>query len=138
MAACDHLGLHDGDFWGPGTYFLPTHYTLCVILFMMQVATHPIVEIALLKELKDPILAFFCRCCRKKPTMEIQLDDSPTAEKPGCCKCCGYGDEDSSDSSCIFLLSVINTALLKDSDVSASSSESSKETATAGESVGRM
>ena len=51
MAACDHLGLHDGDFWGPGTYFLPTHYTLCVILFMMQVATHPIVEIALLKEL---------------------------------------------------------------------------------------
>ena len=44
----------------------PLH-TVSVILFMMQVATHPIVEIALLRELKDPIKAFFCYFFRKKP-----------------------------------------------------------------------
>ena len=42
------------------------------ILLMMQVATHPIVEIALLKDLRDPFTVFLCYFCRKKSIQEVQ------------------------------------------------------------------
>ena len=42
------------------------------ILLMMQVATHPIVEIARLKDLRDPFTAFLCYFCRKKSIQEVQ------------------------------------------------------------------
>ena len=52
--------------------------TVGVLFFMMQVATHPIVEIALLKDIKDPIMDFFCFFRRKRPP-------NPRTETSSCC-----------------------------------------------------
>ena len=79
----------------------PVH-TVSVILFMMQVVTHPIVEIALLKDLRDPFTAFLCYFCGKK-----------SAKRPDVMCCChSDGGEESSCCSC-GLLSVLNAAVLK-------------------------
>ena len=56
----------------------PVH-TVTVILFMMQVATHPIVEIALLKDLRDPFTAFLCYFCGKKSIQEVSKSQTVTA-----------------------------------------------------------
>ena len=53
--------------------FIPSPvHTATTILLMMQVATHPIVEIALLKDLRDPFTVFICYFCRKKSIQEVQ------------------------------------------------------------------
>ena len=89
----------------------PVH-TVSVILFMMQVVTHPIVEIALLKDLRDPFTAFLCCFCGKK-----------SAKRPDI-MCCCHGGEESSRCAC-GLLSVLNAALLKHNSSDSATSQSS-------------
>lgn len=67
-------------------------YTVSVTLFMMQVAAHPLVEIALLKEVKNPIKAFFC-CyrCRAKVAVEDNSAAKPEMQLKFC-TCCHCWD----------------------------------------------
>ena len=48
----------------------PVH-TVATLFFMMQVATHPIVEIILLKDLREPFKTMICYWCGKKSPSNV-------------------------------------------------------------------
>ena len=97
----------------------PLH-TVSVVLFMMQVATHPIVEIALLRELKNPIKELFCYFCRKNPLTSI----STSARDAACSDiqyiCCNGDNSRCCACGCV---SVLNAAILNQYEDSVSSKE---------------
>ena len=78
----------------------------------IYIIIHLIVEIALLKDLRDPFTAFLCYFCGKK-----------SAKRPDI-MCCCHGGEESSRCAC-GLLSVLNAALLKRNTSDSATSQSS-------------
>ena len=98
----------------------PLH-TVSVILFMMQVATHPIVEIALLRELKDPIKAFFCYFFRKKPLTSYSSSSGGDDTHSGV-PCEHYHGDNSRCCAC-GCVSVLNAAILNQYEDPVSSNE---------------
>ena len=95
-----------------GEEFLGQYSSSTIVLFISQALLHPIVETALIKEVREPHKMITLYCCMKiKSKFSSNITSLSPEPRHGCCGYCGDDAQSPGHSGC-GLLDICNTAVL--------------------------